>query len=147
MAHLYYFPRDCPRVQFCAWAQTTAEDVERFLGLTTAKHVAAIETGWLSTLRSTKLYRYSFPADRFELQDEAAGYWVSRDMIEPLGLEPLDDLLEALLNAGVELRVMPSLWPLYEAVIASTLQFSIIRWRNAAPRPAEQALTGAEEAP
>jgi hypothetical protein len=29
---------------------------------------------------------------------------------------------------------MPSLWPLYEAVIASTLEFSIIRWRNAAPR-------------
>jgi hypothetical protein len=29
----------------------------------------------------------------------------------------------------------PAIWPSYEAVIASTLQFSIIRWRNAAPRP------------
>jgi len=31
----------------------------------------------------------------------------------------------------VELRVMPSLAKLRGAVIASTLQFSIIRWRSA----------------
>jgi hypothetical protein len=35
---------------------------------------------------------------------------------------------------GVELRVQPSLWELRDAVIASTLAFSIIRWQNAAPR-------------
>jgi Family of unknown function (DUF6886) len=32
------------------------------------------------------------------------------------------------------LRVMPSLWQLHDAVVASTLQFSIIRMRNAQPR-------------
>jgi Family of unknown function (DUF6886) len=32
------------------------------------------------------------------------------------------------------LRVMPTLWPLRDAVVASTLQFSIIRMRNAALR-------------
>ena len=33
--------------------------------------------------------------------------------------------MTALLDDGVEVRVTPSLWPLYEAVVASTLGFSI----------------------
>jgi hypothetical protein len=60
---------------------------------------------------------------------------VARQAVEPVRVEPVGDLLAAHAAAGVELRIMPSLWTLYEAVIASTLQFSIIRWRNAAPRP------------
>ena len=134
-AHLYYFPRDCPRVHF-AMATTTPEDRKRFLGLSTAKHVAAIEIEWLSRLRSTKLFRYRLPPAGFELVDEHAGYWIARHEVRPLDVEPLDDLLDANVAAGVELRIMPSLWPLYEAVIASTLEFSIIRWRNAGPKEA-----------
>jgi hypothetical protein len=42
----------------------------------------------------------------------------------------------AILQRGVELRVLPDLWSLRDAVIASTLEFSIIRWRNASPRRA-----------
>jgi hypothetical protein len=34
----------------------------------------------------------------------------------------------------VELRFVPDLWPLGDAVFASTLQFSLIRMRNAALR-------------
>jgi hypothetical protein len=134
-AHLYYFPRDCPRVHFCSMGETTAADIERFLGLTTARHVAAIEAAWLPRLRSTAVYRYELPGDSFELIDRYAGYWTSRETVTPLSVEPVGDLLDMLVAAGVELRVMPSLWPLRDAVIASTLQFSIIRWRNAAPPP------------
>jgi hypothetical protein len=52
----------------------------------------------------------------------------------PRSVTPIDDLLGELLAYDVELRVMPSLWRLRDAVVASTLQFSIIRMRNALPR-------------
>jgi hypothetical protein len=146
-AYLYYFPRDCPRVSFYAGPQTNAADRERFLGLSTASQICAIEAEWLARLRETRLYRYEFASEGFELMDECAGYWTSRQPVEPLRMEPVGDLLAAHAAASTELRIMPSLWPLYEAVIASTLQFSIIRWRNAAPRPAGEALASAEEVP
>lgn len=133
-AHLYYFPRDCPRVTFCATSESSAADIERFLGHTTASIVSAVETGWLERRRST-VYRYELSGDGFECIDAGAGYSICPNTVEPLRIEPVGDLLAAHAEAGVELRIMPSLWPLYEAVIASTLQFSIIRWRNAAPRP------------
>ena len=39
--------------------------------------------------------------------------------------------MTALIDSGVELRIMPSLVPVRDAVIASTVEFGIIRWRNA----------------
>jgi hypothetical protein len=133
-AYMYYFPRDCPRVTFYSSERTSGEDKERFFGQTMAGIVVAIETAWLSPVQSTKLYRYEFAADGFEPTD-VAGYWISRHEVVPRSVEPVGDLLTALATAGVEIRIMPSLWPLQEAVIASTLEFDNIRWRNAAPRP------------
>ena len=133
-ADLYYFPRECPRVTFFVTKGTTAQDRERFFGLSTTRRIAAIEATWLERLRETRLYRYLVPGSAFELRDANAGYWVSRQAVEPIRIEPVGDLLRALADADVEVRILPSLWPLYEAVIASTLGFSIIRWRNAAPR-------------
>jgi len=132
-AYIYYFPRECPRVTFYASPQTTPEDIERFFGHSTARRVVAIESVWLATTRETELYRYELDDARFELQDENAGYWISKQPVTPLSVEPVGDLLTALTEADAEVRVMPSLWPLYEAVISSTLGFSIIRWRNASP--------------
>jgi hypothetical protein len=133
-SYLYLFPRDCPRVTFFASNETSKKDRQRFLGHTTATRVVAIESAWLQRLRATSLYRYELDGDGFEIKDETAGYWVSLTAVEPTGVQPVGDLLAALGAEDVELRIMPSLWPLYEAVIASTLGFSIIRWRNAAPR-------------
>ncbi len=137
--HLYMLPRDCPRVTFCAGPQTTDADHERFLGLGSATKIVAIESAWLPAVRATPLYRYELPAASFELEDECAGYWVSRAVVEPMRVDVVDDLLAGLAESGAEVRIVPSLWPLYEAVVASTLQFSIIRWRNAAPRPENSA--------
>jgi hypothetical protein len=134
-ADLYYFPRDCPRVTFCASPTTSREDRERFLGASDARRVAAIEGTWLEAMRATTLYRYILPGDSFELRDAKAGYWVSRRAVAPLRVEPVGDLVQALIDANVELRILKSLWPLYEHVVASTLGFSIIRWHNAAARP------------
>ncbi|HSE22624.1 MAG TPA: hypothetical protein VLB68_13240 [Pyrinomonadaceae bacterium] len=64
----------------------------------------------------------------------SAGYFVSNLPVVPVRVEVLDDLILELLNRGVELRLVPSLWPLCDAVVGSTLQFSLIRMRNAQPR-------------
>lgn len=127
----YLVPRDCPRVAYSAGPRTTAEDRERFLGSSAA--VLAIETGWFERVRSCRLHCYRMPADTFELVDECAGYFVSRVPVKPLRVQVIDDVLSAVVMRDVELRVQPSLWALRDAVIASTLAFSIIRWRNAAP--------------
>jgi hypothetical protein len=144
-AHIYYSPRDCPRVTFYRSDRASDEDLQRFFAMPTATRVVAIESRWLDAMRGTSLYRYEFPGDGFALNDAGAGYWVSRETVVPLSVEPVGDLLNALTDAGAELRIMPSLWPLYEAVIASTLDFSIIRWRNASSRLEEGGRTGGRE--
>ena len=130
--HLYYFPRDCPRVVISKSSRTSAEDTETFFGHTTAAAIAAIESHWLERLRTTTIYRYTLPPEGFALRDETAGYWVSKQEVRPIDVEPIPDLMAALIGAGVELRIMPSLVPMRDAVIASTVEFDIIRWRNAA---------------
>jgi hypothetical protein len=128
----YLLPRDCPRVTYYAGADTTAADVERFLG--SSAIVVAVEGDWLARIPSSRLYCYQLPPDSFECVDECAGYSISRKSVEPLRVEVVDDLLAALLERGVELRFVPELWPLRDAVVSSTLQFSLIRMRSALPR-------------
>ena len=48
-----------------------------------------------------------------------------------LDVEVIDDQMAELLRRGVELRLVPELWSLRDAVAASTLEFSVIRMRNA----------------
>lgn len=128
----YLAPRECPRVTYYAGAGTTAADVERFLGSSPA--VVAIESAWMDRARSCCLDGYHMPPDAFECLDAGAGYFVSRVPVVPVGVEVFDDPLSELLRRGVELRVLPNLWMLRDAVLASSLQFSFIRMRNALPR-------------
>ena len=130
----YLVPRDCPRVTYYAGRETTPSDVERFLGSSPA--VVAVESDWLGRLRSCRLYCYHLPPETFECLDECAGYFVSRMAVVPARVEVFDDLLAELLGRGVELRFVPNLWPLRDAVVASSLEFSLIRMRNARPRAA-----------
>ena len=128
----YLVPRECPRVTYYAGRETTSADVERFLGSSPA--VVAIEGGWLERLRRCRLYCYHLAPDTFECIDECAGYYVSRVPVVPWRVEVFDDLIAELLKRGVELRFVPSLWPLRDAVVASSLRFSLIRMHNALPR-------------
>jgi hypothetical protein len=130
----YLMPRDCPRVTYYAGPATTAADKERFLGSSTA--VVAIESAWYERLRSCRLYCYYLAPDTFECIDECAGYFVSGVAVVPACVEAISDPVNELRRRGVELRVLPNLWPLRHAVVASSLQFSIIRMRNALPRVA-----------
>ena len=53
----------------------------------------------------------------------------------PLGPPaPVGDLFRLHEQAGVQLRVLPTLWDFWAEVIVSTLDFSGIRLRNARPR-------------
>ena len=130
-APMYYFPRDCPRA--CSWpgSQTTAQDRERWFGGIKARMVIAVESAWLYRIRSAQLYRYVLPEDAFDPHDATAGHWVSRNPVTPVAVEPVGDLLSALVEAGVELRITPALTDLWSRVIDSTLEFSGTRLRNA----------------
>jgi hypothetical protein len=128
----YLLPRDCPRVTYYAGRHTTDADRERFLG--TAAAVIAIEEGWFERLRLGRLYCYLMPAQTFECLDECAGYHVSRVSVVPVHIEVIDDPVSELVRRGVDLRRVSNLWPLRDVVVASSLQFSMIRMRNALPR-------------
>jgi len=128
----YYFPRECPRV--CIWPKEDTTDLDRvaFFGMSKTDRITAIETGWYDRVRRGHLYRYTFEAEEFELYEPNAGYYVSTHSVRPVHVERMDDLLMAILQAGIELRVTPSLIRLKERILQSTLNFSMIRMRNAA---------------
>jgi len=128
----YLLPRDCPRVTFYAGPDTSADDIDRFLGLSSA--VVAFESGWLEKVREARLFCYQLPQEGFFCLDDCAGYFVNRKAVKPDRVEVFDDLLAALSARGVEVRILPSLWSLHDSVAKSTLQFSMIRMRNAAAR-------------
>ena len=133
-APLYWLPRDCPRVAFWALPTSTPEDRARFLGQTAARIVIAIEAGWLDRVRQTKLFVYHLPAASFyEPEGEGPGYHIARVAVTPRRVEPVGDLLARIAARGVELRLTPSLWPLYHALLPATLHYSMIRMRNAQP--------------
>ena len=58
---------------------------------------------------------------------------MTREPVEPLELVEVGDLLARHAEAEIELRIVPSLTPLWQRVIESTLEFSGIRLRNASP--------------
>ncbi|MBC8105094.1 MAG: hypothetical protein H7Z14_00765 [Anaerolineae bacterium] len=130
----YLLPRECPRVTFYTAADSDPNDVRALIGATAANAVVAIEAAWLERARMTTLYCYLLPSNGFECIDNNAGYWINRGSVTPVRVERIDDCLTAILERGVELRLVPSLWPLRDAVVNSTLHFSLIRMRNARPR-------------
>ena len=132
-ASLYWFPRDCPRVAYRALPTTTPQDRALFLGHTVAERVIAVESAWLDRLREARLYAYRLSPDGFRMVG-MDGYFVTKQPVRPLDVEPVGDVLARLRDAGVELRLTPSLWPLHDALLDSTLQFAMLRMKNAAPR-------------
>ncbi|BCJ53558.1 hypothetical protein Asp14428_50330 [Actinoplanes sp. NBRC 14428] len=128
-APAYWFPRDCPRVLAWPGPRTTVAD----RGLLQDHRVHAIEYGWLGRLRTVLLYAYRFDARPFRPLGTPDPYaMVATEAVQPLGPpEPVGDLLALHERAGIELRLLPSLWKLHDLVAASSLQFSCIRMRNA----------------
>jgi hypothetical protein len=113
-----------------ARARTVFVNGERWLAAVSESHARQL-VRWFERVRATTLYRYEMPDATFSLKDNHAGHWISRESVVPLTVEAMPDLLGALINAGVELRITPSLIDLWQRVIASTLAFSGTRLRNA----------------
>lgn len=129
----YFFPRDCPRVIYWKADWTSEDDTTRFFRDTSVDKIIVVENGWLERIRHTKLYVYTFPAEPFELFEEAktAGYYISHQEIVPLKVELVGDLIEKILSENIELRFTPNLYPIRNSVISSSVDFSIIRFSNA----------------
>ena len=94
-----------------------------------------IEAGWLARVRVAELQLYRLPEASFTESLDTAGYWMSRDPVEALERVTIGDVVGRHAAAGIALRTVPNVWPLWDAVVGSTLEFSGIRLRNAIPRP------------
>lgn len=133
----FWFPRDCPRG--CVWLTeaTTVEDRVRFLGHSAARRLHVLETAWAERMNTCRLFGYRLPSDSFEsVNDDAAGYWISRDPVEAIERVEVGNLFRQHAEAGIELRITPDIWPFWHSVIFSTLNFSASRLRNATrPEP------------
>jgi hypothetical protein len=126
----YWFPRQCPRALVWIGEKTTKLDADRIIGVGCGTRVHAIEYGWLKAMQEAELYAYRLPADPFEARFENAV--VATVPVKPLGPpERVEDLLGLHEQEGIQLRVMNSLWPFWDEVITSTVEFSGIRLRNA----------------
>lgn len=132
----YWFPRQCPRATAWATPETTAADRERIIGPGGGARVHAVEYGWLNRIRTVTLYAYALPAAPFRSVGRPRPHaYVATTPVAPLGPpEPVGDLLRLHEAAGIQLRVLPNLWEFWDAVVASTLDFSGIRLHNAQPR-------------
>lgn len=130
----YWFPRECPRA--CCWAGQTPilEAAAPLLGLGGARRLHAIEAGWLERVRACRLYAYEFDPVPFKPKVAEAGYWVTGAEVGPLSVTTMGDLLARHVEAGIEVRIVRNLWPLIDAIVASGLEFSIIRKANAQQR-------------
>lgn len=133
-APMFWFPRDCPRG--CIWpvSTTSDEDRERFFGQSALPRVHVIEAAWLDRVRACQLYGYRLPTAPFE-PHSVGGYWIARQAVEAVERVAVGDLLGRHAAAGIELRIVGSLWPLTHRVAASTVAFSGSRLRNASPDP------------
>lgn len=135
-APAYWFPRDCPRAMAWVVPETTPDDRAHILGPGGGWRVHTIEYAWLERIRACRLYAYRLPAGAFRpFGEPRPNAMVAEVPVVPLApAEPVGDLLALHEAAGIQLRVLPSLWGFWDAVVPSTLEWSGIRLRNATPR-------------
>lgn len=135
---MYYVPRACPRACFWAGERTTAEDRDRWLHGLEPRFVMVLERGWLDRICTSVLYRYVMPPEKFTPRRDESGHYVSREMVVPLRVEPMNDLLGAIAAEVVEVRIVDRLGPLWRRVHQeSTLHYSGTRLRNAVGYPSD----------
>ncbi|TQR44398.1 hypothetical protein C7Y44_14765 [Paenibacillus popilliae] len=116
----------------------STEDEARFFGHTVANKIIVVENDWLEQISNTMIYKYTFEDSTFQLLDANAGYYISQQTVKPILIEPMTDLIQHIVQAGVELRFTPNLHPICDAVLGSTIDaFPIIRFHHAKPLAAE----------
>jgi hypothetical protein len=66
-----------------------------------------------------------------------AGYYIARAVVTPTRMVEVSNPINAILEREIELRFVRDLWPLRDDVVESSLEFSIIRMKNAKARAVE----------
>lgn len=127
----YILPRDCPRICFRASSMSKDADIDRYLLGDPNARVMAIEKSWMPRVLRTELTEYHLPSENFILQDKGAGYYISYEKVIPHTVRKIPNILDELMQFPLELRLLDRLWPLHDAIAASSLNFSMIRMRNA----------------
>jgi len=89
-----------------------------------------IETIWLERVRAVRLYAYRMPREPFEIVEDDR-FYIASSTVDAIERVDVGDLLARHAGAGVELRIAPALYPLWDRVIETTLDYSGIRLRNA----------------
>jgi hypothetical protein len=133
----YWFPRQCPRAMAWVGPATTDVDRERIIGAGSGRRVHVIEYAWLEAMREVELYAYRLPSGTFRpISADDPHALVSEVAVQPIGApERVGDLFALHAEADIQLRVLDNLWTFWWEAIHSTVQFSGIRLRNAAPDP------------
>jgi hypothetical protein len=119
-----------------ATEKTTLEDTQALFGGLDAKRLIAVEEAWRERIEACALTVYEFAAEGFALLDAVAGYYVSECETRPVAKRRVTDLIHEIEGRGIAFRLLPNLWPLSDRAMVSTADYSIIRMRNAQPRPA-----------
>lgn len=131
----FYFPRLCPRIVYTKSNHITETDDRKFFGTTSADIVVTVEANWLQRILNTTLFRYELPTQTFSLFDEIAGYYISPVQVEPVGMEPIKNGVERLLEANIELRITTDLNRLRAELLNSSIQdFGIHQFDSAIQR-------------
>jgi hypothetical protein len=130
----FWFPRNAPRATCWSIGNPLTDIGRTLIGTGASGRMHAIELDWLERMRACKMYVYRFDAAPFRIYDVPAGYFCTEETIAPLSVEPIGDLLDLHAKAGIEVRLVPNLWPVIDAIVESGLEFSIIRKMNAKPR-------------
>jgi hypothetical protein len=132
----FWFPRQSPRA--CCWSigKPLTEIGRTLLGMGAGTRMHAVESVWLERMLACRMYVYRFDAAPFSVYNSDAGYYSTRESVRPLSVEPIGELLALHAAANIELRIVPNLWPVIDAIVESGLEFSIIRKMNALPRAA-----------
>lgn len=131
LLHNYLLPRDCPRVCFYARADSNPADIARFLGA--APFGMILERSWQQRIDSAVLYVYELPPGPFVLLDAGAGYYISYSTVAPLAVQEVRALRQVLIQRQVAIHWDDRLHIWADAIRHSSLQFSLIRMRNALP--------------
>ena len=117
-------------------ARTDPKQIAIMLGLTADEVERRIQQAEAmgALVRHKAVVNWELAGDPFVPREEADGHWVTREEVVPLSVDAVGDLLMRHAEAGIELRITPSLWPLHDAVLNTGLRFSMVRMRNALPR-------------
>lgn len=142
LLHNYLVPRNCPRLGYYAGEKIIPEDKERYFS-SGAEYIMALESDWMDALQRTTIYAYEFNSKGFSLIDACAGYYISKQEVKPLSIRKIDNCLKELLSKkNLELRFLPSLWELADQVVASSLNYSLIRMKYAQDRKIKEYFLG-----